>query len=523
MVIIETPIVDGGVYRTYQDGKLVETDLDPDYTIKGSGVLVEGGYIITSHLFVWPYSAMRVTFPDGSAFEDVPVLNFDPLSGLAVLGPIDAPALPLKLADGEDTAIGSNLFLIVYPEGNGKFSQPVMGRGTLQDLWETKRAGITYLEAGIEAANGYAGGMTDNTAPTSVGGALVTGTGELIGISVHHTRKNFALAASASDVAPIAAWLIRGEIRTELGDRRPPSSGGQFQFAFETRGDWERHWRGDTSYYRRFLVQEPVGTVVKIELTGHGFERAFTLQDSQGRAVLRQQTLMGVGEDSGSVTLQSAGLHFLTVRHTTDSYLDQEKVLEQFGKVQLGSNVRLTPLRDPDDGRELSVGETVAGNGDAPHDRDWFRVRLEEGETVVVSGESVTSDLMMIDLGFLGARENQKVRAEVIRDSSAVIMVDYVPPEAYPRSPVVYRAPHAGEFFIDVSAPGGYYLSVEEASAGSEPLFIPPSPRVEGEVEGPFGPMTVYKSGLGGFSIQVPAGWEYGMDEKYLPFAEYYG
>jgi hypothetical protein len=103
VVIIETPIVDGGVYRTYQDGKLVETDLDPDYTIKGSGVLVEGGYIITSHLFVWPYSAMRVTFPDGSAFEDVPVLNFDPLSGLAVLGPIDAPALPLKLADGEDT------------------------------------------------------------------------------------------------------------------------------------------------------------------------------------------------------------------------------------------------------------------------------------------------------------------------------------------------------------------------------------------------------------------------------------
>ena len=102
-------------------------------------------------------------------------------------------------------------------------------------------------------------------------------------------------------------------------------------------------------------------------------------------------------------------------------------------------------------------------------------------------------------------------------------MVDYVPPEAYPRSPVVYRAPHAGEFFIDVSAPGGYYLSVEEASAGSEPLFIPPSPRVEGEVEGPFGPMTVYKSRLGGFSIQVPAGWEYGMDEKYLPFAEYYG
>ena len=119
VVFIETPIVDGGVHRTHQDGKVIETDLDADYTITGSGVLVEGGYIITSYRLVWPYGAVRVVFPDGSEFEEVPVANSDPLSGLAVLGPIDAPAPPLALADGEAAAIGTDLFLSNSSESRG--------------------------------------------------------------------------------------------------------------------------------------------------------------------------------------------------------------------------------------------------------------------------------------------------------------------------------------------------------------------------------------------------------------------
>ena len=524
VALIETPIVDGGVHRTYQDGKVVETDLDPDYTIAGSGVLVDGGYIITSHRLVWPYAAVRVVFPDGFELEDVPVANSDPLSGVAVLGPIDAPAPPLMLADGEDAAIGADLFLIVHPEANDGLPQPVMGRGSLQALWETKRAGITFFEADVALAEGYVpnghgrvvNGNSTNT-HTVIGGALVNRHGELIGISVPIPhREGLSLAASASDIDPIVRRLISGEDRPELGDRRLPSSGERFEFTFETRDDWDRHWRGDTSYHRRFLVQEPVGTLVKIEFTGHGHQRAASLHDSQRRPVLDQQMIMGVGEDSGSTTLRSAGLHFLTVRYTPEYHSGQE----QFGRAQLRSNVMLTPLHDPDDGREIAVGETIAGNMDAPYDRDWFRVWLEEGETVVISGASLTSSVsfnrMTIDIDFPQARENQKVHLEVNTDGGGVRGADG-------SSSAIYRAPHSGEFFLDVTARGGYYLSVAEAPAGAEPVFIPPSPRVEGEVEGPFGTMTVYQSQLGNFSIQVPAGWEFGLDEKHQPFAEYYG
>ena len=519
VAFIQTPIVDGGVHRTLQDGKVVETDLDPDYRITGSGVLVEGGYIITSHRLVWPYGAVRVVFPDGSEFEDVPVANADPLSGLAILGPVDTLATPLALADGEHTAVGSDLFLIVYPAANDDFPQPVMGRGSLQALWEAEHAGVTFFQADITLAAGYVpDGRAINGKPTKTdtvsGGALVNREGELIGISVPIPhRENMSLAASASDVAPIVEWLISGETRPELGDRRLPSSGGQFEFTFATRDDWDRHWRGDTSYYRRFLVQEPVGTLVKIEFTGHGFHRAASLIDLQGRSVLDQHMTMGVGEDAGSTTLRSAGPHFLTLRYTPE--YDGER--EQFGDARLRSNVRLIPLHDPDDGREISVGETVVGNQEAPYDRDWFSMRLQEGETVVISGESLTSSFqfgrMTVDIDFPNARENQKIHFEVDTDGGGV-------KEA---SSVVYRAPHTGEYFLDVSARGGYYLSVQEAPPDAGAAFIPAGPAVEGEVEGPFGPMTIYKSHLGKFSIQVPAGWQFGVDEQHQPFAEYYG
>ena len=522
VAFIETPVIVEGVSPTYLNGKLVEPSPQGGYTVTGSGILVEGGYIITSHRVVWPYGAVRVVFPDGSNFEDVPVLNFDPVSGGAVLGPVDAPIPALTLADGEDMTIGSDLFLVVHPEESGELFQPVMGRGTLQALWEMEPAGITYFQADIGVADGYTPGDQEVSGkPTYMdtisGGALVNEQGEVIGITVPipHTE-HLSLAASASDIWAIADWLIRGEARPGLGDRRLPSSGGQFQFTLANRDDWERHWRGNFAYYRMFLVQEPVETIIKIELTGHGFARSAALLDPRGVNVMSLQQSMGIGEDSGSATLYSAGPYFLVVRYTPDYYLGQE----QFGEVQLSSNVRLLPLSDPDDGREISVGETIVGNQDVPNDGDWFKVWLNEGETVVISGGSVTSSLpfdrMTISLDYIGARENQKVHVEVDTYRGGVVRTGAP-------SSVVYRAPHTGEFFLDVGARGGYYLSVARAPADLAPVSIPPSPKVEGEVEGPFGPMTVYASGIGGFSIQVSAGWQYGLDEKHAPFAEYYG
>ncbi len=41
----------------------------------GSGVLIQGGYLLTNAHVVWPFSAVRVVFPDGSEYVDTPVVG----------------------------------------------------------------------------------------------------------------------------------------------------------------------------------------------------------------------------------------------------------------------------------------------------------------------------------------------------------------------------------------------------------------------------------------------------------------
>ena len=40
---------------------------------------------------VWPFESVRVVFPDGSEFLEVPVKGLDVVADLAVIGPIDTP------------------------------------------------------------------------------------------------------------------------------------------------------------------------------------------------------------------------------------------------------------------------------------------------------------------------------------------------------------------------------------------------------------------------------------------------
>ncbi len=68
---------------------------------KGSGVLIEGGYVVTNAEVVWPFETVSIVFPDGSEFLEVPVKGLDFISDLAVLGPIDSPTIGVELADSE--------------------------------------------------------------------------------------------------------------------------------------------------------------------------------------------------------------------------------------------------------------------------------------------------------------------------------------------------------------------------------------------------------------------------------------
>jgi len=62
----------------------------------------EGGYVLTNAHVVWPLQDVRVVFLDGSEHLDAPVLKWDLMGNLAVIGSLDTDIPPLTLEYGEE-------------------------------------------------------------------------------------------------------------------------------------------------------------------------------------------------------------------------------------------------------------------------------------------------------------------------------------------------------------------------------------------------------------------------------------
>ncbi len=138
------------VYRMVSPSiPFIETD-----TGTGSGILIEGGFVVTNYHVVWPHESAWVVFPDGTELQDVRVVGWDPMADLSVLGPVHVSARPLDLDDGEDMAIGSELYLVGYPAEVDLFPEPSITRGILSRFREWDSLGMTYLQTDATIVGG---------------------------------------------------------------------------------------------------------------------------------------------------------------------------------------------------------------------------------------------------------------------------------------------------------------------------------------------------------------------------------
>ena len=82
---------------------------------------------------------MRIVFPDGSQHLVAPVVGWDLIADLALVGPIETQTEPVPLVDAAELPIGSDVYLIGYPAEEEAFPQPAMTNGILSRLrnWET--------------------------------------------------------------------------------------------------------------------------------------------------------------------------------------------------------------------------------------------------------------------------------------------------------------------------------------------------------------------------------------------------
>ena len=145
----------------------------------GSGILIEGGYILTSAQIVWPFDTARVFFADGSGFSAVPVRASDLFADLAVLGPVDAPHGGVALAGQEVVGAGLDVLVIGFGETTEEVPKPTITQRVVAGIREFEPTGITYfqtdsfLTSDTGAATPRTGWVLVSTRGECVGGGWV--------------------------------------------------------------------------------------------------------------------------------------------------------------------------------------------------------------------------------------------------------------------------------------------------------------------------------------------------------------
>ena len=387
-------------------------------TGSGSGVLIEGGYLVTNAHVVWPFDAARVVFPDGTEFDQVAVKSWDLLADLAVLGPIEAPAQPAILLDGENIPIGSEMYLIGYPGGVEALPQPTISRGILSRLREWEPGGITYFQADAAITGGQSGG------------ALVSETGAVIGISGFKIFGEFALVASSADLLPRIQQLIAGGDPAGLGARRLPLEGGARGHELTLQNYWD-----DPVY----VINEPAFTRIVFGLFGP-YNGVVSVSDPSGGYRLSSEYYSIVGIKYYTFSTR-VGPHFLSISQWAETP----------GEFILAADHDLIPFNDPDRGRQIQMGQSIRGNIDYPGDVDHFFLDLAQGQTVEIRAQSVLAD-MYLTIDYLGAPNT------ISDDNSGggLFGLD---------SRITFQATRSRRYFVVVNnadqlAPGGYIVSV---------------------------------------------------------------
>jgi V8-like Glu-specific endopeptidase len=433
----------------------------------GSGFLIDGGYLITNAHVVWPHDKARVVFPDGSEHEDVPVRNWDLLADLAVLGPLDTKQPPLKLADGENLPIGTEVYLIGYPGEVEDLPEPTLTRGVLSRRREWEAAKLTYLQSDATIMGGQSGGV------------LVSNAGEVIGISGlgwpgAWEGLRFAMVASAADLAPRISVLTAGEDSSGLGQRRWQTDSGAAEQDFVL--DNQRH-------ARMFTLQAEPEAELEFELSGSGeFSAAAITLWGESLGSIDQSTeltstfTITVPEEPEEQTI------LLVVQSLADSPID----------VHVVSSVDLFPQDDPDDGRVIGRDATLFANMDYPGDADYFQISLTAGNTVEIVTDSMLVD-PMLSVDYRGAPEEAIVQAD-----ETVGIYDE-------GDKMTFTAPHTGRYYVTVFSPMplGYAVQVKEVPPDAEGTPAPGMPDDELDATTAW-----YHSKPGPFRLRYPKEWK---------------
>ncbi len=432
------------------------------HKLGASGFLIEGGYVLTCAHVVWPFAAVRVLFPDGTLFEDAPVVGWDYLRDIAVIGPLDTDIPPLNIADGEKLSLGEEVYLVGYPGEVESRPVPTMTRGILSRKRQWEQAEMTYLQSDAVIVGGQSGGV------------MVDAQGQAVGLTGLRWGYQFSLADSLTDVMPLVQKIIAGEVVDGLG-RKPLGRDihGAKKITVEIENSWEN---------KALIMWPKSGTLVKIVLDNPD-DLDVKIIDS------RQQPPEYVDDSSEWKSFRANGQpYIITVGNVGDSISaillnvgdmneemdESEPDHAQTGKVTIQSSEPLMEIVDPDDQHDLLPvdGKPLVGAQDYRDDFDIFRVRLRKHDPIRIR---VESQLMDPEVHIVSEDTPDEILAE--DDDSGGVPLGF-------GAEVAFDPPEDGRYWIIVNAAthsnvqfGGYLLTVSSYQGGyPTPVALTPTP-----------------------------------------------
>lgn len=373
----------------------------------GSGVLLQGRMLLTNAHVVWPHETIRVTFPPKLEFLDVPVRAVDVDGDLALVGPLpeslDRP--PLKIVSPDGLPIGSEVFLVGYPGETESFPEPAITRGILSRVREAGFENLTFLQSDATIVGGQSGG------------ALVSSTGQVVGISGLIGIEQFALVLSGSDVLERIPNITTS-----------PSPLARSRSALEPSRSQPLHFAPSVS------------------------QAAFFFQAADGdRVRLASKDALLEVFDCDLSPVEPVG----DATYAFDVTGPQVVVASDDGEPKgvLEADRELTAFLDPDDDRELEVGTDVHGVIDFPKDEDRYRLPLEEGQRVYVRVDGVLDALASV----FDEEGLEELAGARVAEGGIGMAAD-----------LTFEAPRKGVFVVSVAegnpeGPAGYRLRVTSA------------------------------------------------------------
>ena len=400
----------------------------------GSGFLVEDNYVVTAAHVVWPSTTATIEFSDGREHADISVVSYDLLADLAFLGPIETTVPHLEFADVESEREGNTTLNAGYSRD---LEELIVRRGEFLAHELLGVADVAYVSSTAQSWWGMSGGPATN------------GTGKVIGV-LFGGRDFGSISTSSHTVSDRLQKMALGLEISELGSRIPSDTGeGSNEQEFVLNGP------RDTQTFVFRASSEPL-VDIKIE-AGEDVEYAV------------------VNVFGGTLYGPYTGRHFRTARQRmspiygwdSPSFLVVRQRLDREQTIRVKSTVPLALHADPDDGRELKNGVTIAGVFDTPVDIDRYTISMNRDEQIGVQfrypyGGTVTIDHAEAPRGGL------TIHSEVGTDT---LQFDY-------------QAPNSGEFTIavsptDLQRPWAYTLLASASlSIGSKPLNPPEKPRI---------------------------------------------